>query len=89
MVFYIIFLSKFKTLVLPEYLAWQNVFGIPQNGERIYIVGFDKNAVKNYMDFIMPTPPCTPTNLGMILDEHVDEKYIISDTWTSKTKDGA
>lgn len=54
-------------------------FGVPQNRERIYIVGFDRKAVSNYSDFIMPTPPCTPTNVGQILEPYVDEKYTISD----------
>lgn len=54
-------------------------FGVPQNRERIYIVGFDKKAVKNYTDFSMPVPPCTKTRVGDILDDYVDEKYTISD----------
>lgn len=54
-------------------------FGVPQNRERIYIVGFNKNKVSNYTDFHMPTPPCTPTSVGQILEPYVDEKYTISD----------
>ncbi len=49
------------------------------NALRIYIVGFDKEAVKNHTDFVMPVPPCTKTKVGDILDDYVDEKYTISD----------
>ncbi len=55
-------------------------FGVPQNRERIYIVGFDKNSVHNYKDFTPPTPPCTPTKVGDILENNVNDKYTISDT---------
>lgn len=53
-------------------------FGVPQNRERIYIVGFDKREL-TYTDFNFPKPPCVPTNVGEILEENVDEKYTISD----------
>lgn len=55
-------------------------FGVPQNRERIYIVGFDKMKVKNYKDFVAPIPPKTPTRVGDILEKNVDPKYTISDT---------
>lgn len=60
-------------------------FGIPQNRERIFIVGFDKNYFKN-IDFDKlfkwPDPPKKPTKLGDILEENSDEldSYTISDT---------
>ena len=54
-------------------------FGVPQNRERIYIVGFDKNQVPNYADFEKPIPPCTPTKVGDILENNVNEKYTLSD----------
>ena len=54
-------------------------FGVPQHRERIYIVGFDKRQVRHYADFSYPTPPCTPTRLGDILEPQVDAKYTISD----------
>lgn len=56
-------------------------FGVPQNRERIYIVGFDKEYfnLDDSFDFIFPVPPKTPTKLGDILEEHVDEKYTISE----------
>lgn len=54
-------------------------FGVPQNRERIYIVGFNKNVIKNHGDYIPPIPPCTPTSIKHILEKNVDEKYTISD----------
>lgn len=54
-------------------------FGVPQNRERIYIVGFDKKQVPNFADFTYPDPPCTETRLGDILEEYADPKYTISD----------
>ncbi|UPQ80719.1 DNA cytosine methyltransferase [Flavobacterium azooxidireducens] len=50
-------------------------FGLPQNRERIYIVGFLDNSVK----FEFPKPLKTPTKVGDILDTNVDKKYTISD----------
>lgn len=54
-------------------------FGVPQNRERIYIVGFDKEKVRNYKDFTFPIPPKPQTKLGNILEQNVDQKYTISD----------
>lgn len=56
-------------------------FGVPQNRERIYIVGFDKkqfNIISDYK-FPFPCPSNEPTRLGDILEMIVDEKYTISD----------
>lgn len=50
-------------------------FGLPQNRERIYIVGFLDNSIK----FEFPTPTMQPTKVGDILEQNVDEKYTISD----------
>ncbi len=50
-------------------------FGLPQNRERIYIVGFLDNSIK----FEFPTPTKEPTKVGDILEPNVDEKYTISD----------
>ena len=50
-------------------------FGLPQNRERIYIVGFLNNEIK----FEFPKPLKSPTKVGDILEEIVDEKYTISD----------
>lgn len=55
-------------------------FGVPQNRERIYIVGFNKAKVSNYAAFQQPIPPCITTSVGQILETDVDEKYTISDT---------
>lgn len=54
-------------------------FGVPQNRERIYIVGFDKSQVNNYADFKFPKPPMTKIRLGDILEPNVSDKYTISD----------
>ncbi|XTR38722.1 DNA (cytosine-5-)-methyltransferase [Paraclostridium tenue] len=54
-------------------------FGVPQNRERIYIVGFDKNKVKNYKSFKPPVAPMPKTRVGDILEKNVDDKYTISD----------
>lgn len=50
-------------------------FGIPQNRERIYIVGFLDHSI----NFEFPKPTNLPTRVGDILDDIVDEKYTISD----------
>jgi DNA (cytosine-5)-methyltransferase 1 len=56
-------------------------FGLPQNRERIFIVGFldfDKN-----FNFNFPKPKNIATKLGDILEKNPDEKYTISDRlWT-------
>jgi DNA (cytosine-5)-methyltransferase 1 len=49
-------------------------FGVPQNRERIYIIGF-----LGGIDYEFPTPPCTPVKLGDILEKNVDPKYTLSD----------
>ncbi len=56
-------------------------FGVPQNRERIYIVGFDKKYfdLDEEFRFVFPAPPKTPTRLGDILEKEVDPKYTISE----------
>src|SRR5699024_7071550 len=54
-------------------------FGVPQNRERIYIVGFDKEYFDGDIPFDFPTPPMTETRVGDILQKEVDDKYTISD----------
>jgi DNA (cytosine-5)-methyltransferase 1 len=68
-------------------------FGIPQNRERIFIVGFDKDYYGDDIDFEAifkwPTPTMTPTRVGDILEESklLDEKYTISDKlWSGHKK---
>ncbi len=54
-------------------------FGIPQNRERIYIIGFLDDV-----DFIFPEPLGIKTKVGDILDKKVDQKYTLSDKlWSS------
>jgi DNA (cytosine-5)-methyltransferase 1 len=57
-------------------------FGVPQNRERIYIVGFDKNYfdIPDEYDFKFPVPTKAKTCLGNILENCVDDKYTISDS---------
>lgn len=54
-------------------------FGLPQNRERIFIVGFLK-----HVNFQFPEPPMTQTRVGDILDTNIPDKYTISDKmWRS------
>ena len=57
-------------------------FGVPQNRERIYIVGFNKRHYKlpEKYKFPYPAPEKKKTRLGDILEKNVDDKYTISDT---------
>lgn len=56
-------------------------FGVPQNRERIYIVGFNSNyySINDDYGFPFPEPLKEKTRLGDILDKNIDEKYTISD----------
>lgn len=55
-------------------------YGVPQNRERIYIVGFDRNRYNLPKEYAFPYPAPTheKTRLGDILEQNVDEKYTIS-----------
>ena len=53
-------------------------FGLPQNRERIFIVGL-KRSVFGTTPFNFPVPPRTSTKLGDILEKRVDPKYTLSD----------
>lgn len=50
-------------------------FGLPQNRERLYIIGFLDDEIK----FEFPTPINSTTRVGDILENKVDAKYTISD----------
>lgn len=55
-------------------------FGVPQNRERVIIVGF----LDHKIDFKFPEPLSVKTRLGDILENNVDPKYTISDRlWAS------
>lgn len=56
-------------------------FGVPQNRERIYMVGFDKTQFKlpNDFHFEFPKPLDIQTKVGDILEKQVDTKYTLSD----------
>lgn len=74
-----------KTLEeLNYYFFWSVLrardFGVPQNRERIYIVGFDKTQYEDNVLFKFPKPTNEPTSLQLILESNVDSKYTISDT---------
>jgi len=49
-------------------------FGLPQNRERIYIVGFSKN----HSHFEFPNPSFKKTTVGDILEKNVSKDYTIS-----------
>jgi len=56
-------------------------FGVPQNRERLFIVGFDREKLPEcyWQQFIFPKTLNIPTKVGDILEDIVDEKYTISD----------
>ncbi len=49
-------------------------FGIPQNRERIFIIGF-----KDYREFSFPKPLELKLKLGDILQDNPKSKYFLSD----------
>ena len=52
-------------------------FGVPQNRERIYIVGINKRKLGS-IGFVFPTPPYKEVRVGDILETKVDDKYTLS-----------
>jgi DNA (cytosine-5)-methyltransferase 1 len=62
------------------YVVWNQIlsardFGVPQNRERIFIVGFRDSRV----NFEFPRPLNIETKVGDILESNVDPKYTLSD----------
>lgn len=55
-------------------------FGVPQNRERIYIVGFDMDyfGIDDNFDFSFPKPTYEKTKVGDILETNIDKKYTLS-----------
>jgi len=51
-------------------------FGVPQNRERIYIVGFKRKP-----DFAFPAPLGTRVSISDILEKEVAEKYFLSERY--------
>ena len=75
----------YNTFADMDYAVYYHVFaakdfGVPQNRERIYIVGFDKYQVPNWTNFVYPTEPKTHTCVGDILETNANDKYTLSDT---------
>ena len=67
-------LEKLGYKVYAEVLNAKN-FGVPQNRERIYIIGFLDHSI----EFKFPKPLSKTVNVGDILEKKVDKKYTISD----------
>lgn len=66
-----------------NYLVFHKVlnardFGVPQNRERIYIIGIHKEKLGSFL-FEFPSPLPIKVKVGDILDKVVDQKYTISD----------
>jgi DNA (cytosine-5)-methyltransferase 1 len=59
--------------VFHEILAAKD-FGVPQRRERVFIVGFSDQDV----NFHFPEPPKTPTKVGDIMEENVDDQYTLT-----------
>jgi DNA (cytosine-5)-methyltransferase 1 len=52
-------------------------FGLPQNRERIFIVGVNRKKIGK-IEFNFPKPPKTVVKVGDILEKNVDSKYVLS-----------
>jgi DNA (cytosine-5)-methyltransferase 1 len=52
-------------------------FGLPQNRERIFIVGVSRRKIGK-IKFEFPNPPKTAVKVGDILENKVDPKYVLS-----------
>ncbi|AVK87085.1 DNA (cytosine-5-)-methyltransferase [Lysinibacillus sp. B2A1] len=71
-------LHELEYTVHIEVLAARD-FGVPQNRERIFIVGFDNKRGGTLVPFEFPQPSGIETRVGDILEQFIDEKYTISD----------
>lgn len=56
-------------------------FGVPQNRERLFMVGFDKEYfdIPDDFHFVFPTPLNIDCKVGDVLETNVPAKYTISD----------
>lgn len=70
-----------------------NQYGVPQNRERIYIIGFDKNQAPENFDFekefVFPKPVKYEVTVGDVLlkNKNVHEKYTLSEKlWRGHTR---
>lgn len=69
-------LEKLGYFVTDKVLAAKD-FNLPQNRERIYLVGFLNKD--DFNRFVFPKPIIKTVKLGDILEQEVDSKYTISD----------
>lgn len=54
-------------------------YGIPQNRERVFIVGFRDDLHHEYISYEYPKPFKLEKRLKNVLEDEVDEKYYLSD----------
>lgn len=62
-------------------------FGLPQNRERVFIVGLREDlcgTLADFWHFDFPIPPKTPCKLIDILESEVDEKYYLKPAMVKK-----
>ena len=59
------------------FVANSSNYGVPQNRERIYIVGINKRKLGS-IGFVFPSPPYKEVRVGDILETKVDDKYTLS-----------
>jgi len=62
-------------------------FGLPQNRERVFIVGLREDlcpTLPDFWHFDFPVPPRTPCKLSDVLGDEVDEKYYLKPAMVKK-----